>query len=132
MSNNAISQLQEGAGPTQSLALQGLLEHIQLVTPSLRVSSSLLTKKKNIKIFMPIHGPELHPADILIKLPVLPCNTRTVVEESIYGEKLVFENYTRDCNRFPLFSQRAEKSVTRQRLIQPNAVSESGSLKITR
>lgn len=51
MSNNAISQLQEGAGPTQSLALQGLLEHIQLVTPSLRVSSSLLTKKKHKNLY---------------------------------------------------------------------------------
>lgn len=88
MGNNAISQLQEGARPTQSLALQGLARtHSACASIAMSVIVSFHFKKRKKKIFMLIHGPMLHPADILIGLLVLPCNARTVIQGSIYGEE---------------------------------------------
>lgn len=120
MGNNAISQLQEGAGPTQSLALQGLARtHSACASIAMSVIVSFhFKKRKRKKIFMLIHGPMLHPADILIGLLVLPCNARTVIQGSIYGEKRV-------CNYSLLFSTKEQKNHSLVRAVaQPTIVSE--------
>lgn len=75
---------------------------------------------------MLIHGPMLHPADILIGLLVLPCNARTVIQGSIYGEERV-------CNYSLLFSTKDQKNHSLVRAVaQPTVVSEGVLLMITK
>lgn len=75
---------------------------------------------------MLIHGPMLHPADILIGLLVLPCNARTVIQGSIYGKERV-------CNYSLPFSTKDQKNHSLVRAVaQPTVVSEGVLLTITK